>query len=144
MLELVRPAKIDAVCAGLVFMMAIVLVSESQTARSAHSDNELGLPTGNGYREGAVIERILGQFEQQGGRIVFVAQGGERFTALENLNLQRVAEKLQLEAGTLSWSISGHVTEYSGARYLLISRAQARRASPSEARRSPSSAASVR
>jgi hypothetical protein len=75
-------------------------------------------------REGTMLENQLGRFEMTGERVVFVlGNEGARFYALENLNLQRVAERISDSPETLIWSISGKVTEYRGGNYLFIHRA---------------------
>ena len=91
-------------------------------------------------REGANLESTAGSFVRQGDRLVFVLPGGARLITLENLNLQRVADKLDVDGASLSWTVSGQVTECRGAFYLLITRAQARRGVQQEARRPVSTA----
>ena len=76
-------------------------------------------------REGTEITRQLGTFTLVGQRISFTtADGRRRFTALENLLLERIARATADNAKTAQWSVSGVVTEYRGANYLLISHAE--------------------
>lgn len=76
-------------------------------------------------REGEVVENIAGHFRRMGERILFQpAKGGRPWPVLENLSLERVARTIQ-DTGKLNspWTVSGVVTEYRGANYLLLSRA---------------------
>lgn len=136
MLDLLRTAKVDAVCASFVLVAVLLAVGGLQTAHSTEpaipSQDTPDLSTAS-PREGAVLQNQAGQFQRQGGRLVFVTTDGQRFTALENLNLQRVADKLELDNAAFTWLVSGTVTEYRGDRFLLISRAQARRLSDAQA-----------
>jgi hypothetical protein len=90
-----------------------------------------------GYREGMRLENAVGSFERNGDRIWFVLSDGQRLASLENLNLERIADKLDTDTGPLSWTVSGLVTEYRGRCYLLVSRAQAKRLAGHQARRQP-------
>lgn len=73
------------------------------------------------YREGTVVEDYYGQFKTSGKRWVFVVdQDTERYVALENLNLERVARILAERPDSPTWRITGQITEFSGANYLLI------------------------
>jgi hypothetical protein len=137
MLELVRTAKVDAACAGLVLVAVLFVAGVGQTAHSTEAAQAIEGTQATDpalLREGALIQNLSGQFQRQGNRLVFVAADGRRLTALENLNLQRVADKLEVDA-TFTWFVWGTVTEFRGDRFLLISRAQARRVADMQARR---------
>jgi hypothetical protein len=54
---------------------------------------------------------------------MFYAADNRRFTTLENLNLERVARVISDSPDTLEWTVSGTITEFQGANYLLLSRA---------------------
>jgi hypothetical protein len=54
---------------------------------------------------------------------MFYAESGVRYGGLENLNLERVASVINENPEQLQWSVSGTITEYRGANYLLVSRA---------------------
>ena len=59
-----------------------------------------------------------------GGRVLFfTADGKRRFVGLENLNLERVARTIAESPQTLQWSVTGTITEYRGANFLLVRRA---------------------
>lgn len=79
------------------------------------------------FRDGSQIKNATGVFRRNGDRLDFVMAGGVKLTTLENLNLERIEDKLSLDTGALSWTVSGTVTVYRDQFYLLISRAKARR-----------------
>jgi len=75
-------------------------------------------------REGSEIVSQPGAFSSVGDRIVFVtADGRQRYTALENLCLERVARAIADTPERLQWSVTGVVTEYRSANYVLLRRA---------------------
>jgi hypothetical protein len=75
--------------------------------------------------EGDELVDQAGQFRISGDRVVFVtADGQHRLPALENLPLERVANAIDGNPAQLEWIVSGKVTEYRGANYLLLTRAQ--------------------
>ena len=75
-------------------------------------------------REGTKLVDTLGHFKTTGDRATFFSSDGQhRLRGLENLALERVARVLSESSGKLEWSVSGPVTEYRGANYLLITRA---------------------
>jgi hypothetical protein len=74
-------------------------------------------------REGTEIREVPGQFIQLDGRFEFVsADGVYRLRMLENLALERASRKVDESAQSVVWSVSGIVTEYQGANYLLVKR----------------------
>lgn len=74
-------------------------------------------------REGIHLDGRAGQF-RPGDRWIFVPfDGRERFTVLENLNLERIAKLMAERPDVTAWRVSGRVTEYRGANYLLIEHA---------------------
>ncbi|QDT72363.1 hypothetical protein [Lacipirellula limnantheis] len=83
-------------------------------------------------REGTRLKDVVGRFRQSGDALVFVDAENREFGGLLNLNLERVARMLQSveEPESVTWSVSGTVTEYSGQNHLLISRAVFRSAAP--------------
>ncbi|HEY2411364.1 MAG TPA: hypothetical protein VGI40_03940 [Pirellulaceae bacterium] len=74
-------------------------------------------------REGTKLVDVVGTFQSAGGdSISFSRDGGkESFRVLENLALQRVGQALDLNAK--HWVVSGVITEYRGANYLLLTKA---------------------
>lgn len=85
-------------------------------------------------REGTQLQDEPGRFNVSGSQTTFVAADGTNYIALANLNLERVEKICSSSPGSGEWLITGAVTEYQGANYLLISRA--RRKAPSKATRS--------
>lgn len=66
----------------------------------------------------------VGRFSMSGDRVVFIAADGQQLIALENLPLQQVAKTIDGNTAPLQWIVSGKVTEYRGANFLLLSRAE--------------------
>ncbi|WP_428308800.1 hypothetical protein [Lacipirellula sp.] len=83
-------------------------------------------------REGTELKNVIGRFRQVGDTLTFIDGQNREIGGLPNLNLERVSRVLQTveEPESVSWSISGRVTEYSGRNFLLISRAVFRSAAP--------------
>ena len=53
----------------------------------------------------------------------FLADGKGRLVGLENLTLQRIAQVIADSPERLRWTVTGTITEYRGANYLLVRRA---------------------
>jgi hypothetical protein len=83
-------------------------------------------------REGSRLKDVIGRFRQSGDSLVFIDGENRELGGLPNLNLERIARMLQSveEPESVTWSISGTVTEYSGQNHLLITRAVFRSAAP--------------
>ena len=78
---------------------------------------------GQRLREGEVIEAI-GTLELVGDGATFRPREGQvTLRVLENLALERVARVLGESRDEREWIISGTVTEYRGANYILIQKA---------------------
>lgn len=77
------------------------------------------------YREGTRMVDRMGYFQSTGDRLAFYTQDDEqRFPALENLALERVARVIgESTSDGMQWSVSGVLTEYRGENYLLVTRA---------------------
>jgi hypothetical protein len=85
-------------------------------------------------REGTQLRDERGQFALNGTRVIFVsADDKRRFVGLENLALQRISQLVGGDFNDVEWIVSGLVTEYQGANYLLILRAT--KAAPGSGRR---------
>ncbi len=79
--------------------------------------------TGTRLREGTELREVPGQFLQVDGRFEFAsADGVYRLRMLENLALERAARKVSDSPQGVVWNVSGIVTEYEGANYLLVKR----------------------
>jgi hypothetical protein len=84
------------------------------------------------YREGMKLEDERGEFQRFAGRWAFRCNStAARFLVLENLGLQRVVEQVTESPEATEWTTSGLITEFRGARYLLLTRA-VQRANDSE------------
>jgi hypothetical protein len=78
----------------------------------------------NRIREGTELTDVLGYFTVTGSRVTFIAaESGNRFAGLENLNLERISKMISKAPKQMDWEVSGEVTEYRGANYLLVRRA---------------------
>jgi hypothetical protein len=75
-------------------------------------------------REGMELVDQLGQFKVSHERtIVALAEGNRQLIVLENLCLERVVKILAGNPEAGNWLVSGTVTEYRGANYVLLRRA---------------------
>jgi hypothetical protein len=78
-------------------------------------------------REGTKLIDQVGTFEFLGDRATFVPAGSkDSFRVLENLALERISRQQVDTRGQQEWTISGVLTEFKGANYLLITKAVAR------------------
>ncbi len=78
-------------------------------------------------REGSKLEDIHGKFDFAGERMAFYPTGEtESFRVLENLSLERIWQATQDSNRRDEWLVSGTVTEYRGANYLLVTKAVVR------------------
>jgi hypothetical protein len=98
------------------------------TALPADDDRSASPQANLRVREGTEIVNQLGYFRITGGRVLFsTADGKRRFVGLENLNLERVARAIAGSPQTLQWDVTGTITEYRGANFLLVRRAVLKR-----------------
>ncbi len=78
----------------------------------------------NRIREGTEFNDQAGYFRITGNRVTFfTADGRGRFMGLENLNLERISRAISNNPAQLEWMVSGEITEYRGANFLLVHRA---------------------
>jgi hypothetical protein len=76
-------------------------------------------------REGGEITNQAGYFHASGNRLAFESADNKRsFIALENRNLERVAQAVAENAKQLEWIVSGTISEYRGENFLLVNRAE--------------------
>jgi hypothetical protein len=76
------------------------------------------------WREGSRLIDQLGYFKVTGDHVTFVSSEGKlKFDGLENLAIERIARTIGDSPDQLEWSISGVITEYRGANYLLVTQA---------------------
>ncbi len=85
-------------------------------------------------REGTEIKEVEGVFRMTGDRVTFFSEDGQRrYVALENLNLERIVARIADDPTPRQWRVTGLVTEFRGANYLLVRRALLKsRGQPSE------------
>jgi hypothetical protein len=78
---------------------------------------------GQRAREGSLVSDETGSFEFVGERIIFVPVGGrESLRVLENLALERIVRELGDARDQRNWVVSGVLTEFKGANYLLVTK----------------------
>ena len=77
------------------------------------------------HREGFELVEQIGTFRLAGDRIVFYSEDGRlRLVVLENLALARVANVLGANPEPMRWKVTGTLTEYRNANYLLLRRVE--------------------
>lgn len=77
------------------------------------------------YREGKSVRDLKGSVRVVQSRYIFFPEGDSfRFVLLENLNLERIARAMAERTEETLWEIDAEITEFNGANYLLIQRAQ--------------------
>jgi hypothetical protein len=87
--------------------------------------------SGERQREGTRLTDVNGRFELAGDRVMFYpAAGRESYRLLENLALERVGQVLSESRSKQEWTISGTLTEFRGANYLLLTKAVIKAGSP--------------
>ena len=75
-------------------------------------------------REGTALVDQAGVFQTAGDRVTFLTSDGQRrFVVLENLQLERISRAVGDSLTPPQWTVSGAVTEFCGANYLLVDRA---------------------
>lgn len=76
------------------------------------------------WREGTRLIEQMGRFRATGDRLSFTSNDGAlHFDCLENLCGQRVSRAVTDSPEPLVWTVSGELTEFHGANYLLLSQA---------------------
>ncbi|MDX1945986.1 MAG: hypothetical protein SFU86_11365 [Pirellulaceae bacterium] len=79
---------------------------------------------GERLREGTKLIDVVGTFRFTGDQVAFSpAAGGDSVRVLENLALERIARLLGEIRGVPTWVVSGQITEYRGANFLLVTKA---------------------
>jgi hypothetical protein len=96
----------------------------SGTAASAVAGSQATKPAER-LREGTRLIDVTGSFQAVGADSVsFLANGNkDSYRVLENLALQRVSFSLEENRTLRQWIVSGTITEYRGANYLLLTKA---------------------
>ena len=116
---------------GIAIMLVGFSVAEEPIPRES-TKRTLVKPVSNSrskeirQREGTKLVEIAGRFMIAGERVTFVPQEaaeGVAYRVLENLALERVLDNLNESRSDRLWIVSGTLSEYRGANYLLISKA---------------------
>ncbi len=111
------------VAACLIGAVGTLVAAQRQSTRESGEMGAGGDAQGMRVREGSVIE-VSGFFKVSGDRAMFTtADGTGRYTALENLNLERIAIAVGESPDPLLWNVTGTVTEFRGSNFLLVTRA---------------------
>ena len=88
-------------------------------------DKSIGNDQTNRLREGGEIINQAGYFRTAGNRVAFVsADNKNQFITLENHNMERIAQAIADNSNQSQWIVSGMISEYRGANFLLVSRAE--------------------
>lgn len=82
-----------------------------------------GEKPGEKLREGTRLTDEIGGFSRVGERVSFAPSKGDSLKCLENLALERIARAIDESQGQRQWIVSGVVTEFKGANYLLVTKA---------------------
>ena len=111
----VRPAL-----AGGRFSAAAATVTHSNNSSAPAAAKK----TAERQREGTRISDEIGTFQFVGDRVAFLPSGNkDSYRVLENLALERISQALGESRGQRMWVVSGTLTEFRGANYLLVSKA---------------------
>ncbi len=101
--------------------------SESASAETADplSEDDAAAASALRLREGTQLTDHVGYFRQNGESLTFVDKEGRELGGLPNLGLERIIRMLKSveEPESVTWSVSGTITEFAGRNYLLVSRA---------------------
>ena len=102
------------------------------TAEAPASDRDAGDGSQLRLREGTRLKDASGRFRRDGDSLTFIDGSNREIGGLPNLNLERVMRMLKTveEPESVTWIVSGVVTEFTGRNYLLISRAVYKSAAP--------------
>jgi hypothetical protein len=76
-------------------------------------------------REGTRLTEVAGSFVAVGEDSITFSPAGSKdsYRVLENLALQRISQQLDENRGQRPWIVSGLITEFRGANYLLVTKA---------------------
>jgi hypothetical protein len=127
------PLKTMAVVTGL-FMLTLAWSLRAESPPPAAKAAQVrpapaGTKTDEGgkrLREGTRLIDVAGRFESNGDRwVFFLADTEESYKVLENLALERIHKVLEETRASdkPQWIVSGTMTEFAGANYLLVSKA---------------------
>jgi hypothetical protein len=114
---------------GLVSRRPVTANEQSTPAAAAAPPAGAGAgPTkaGERLREGTRLVDVSGTFTPVGADgVTFSPDGGkDAYRLLQNLALERISRTLEEQRVPGRWIVSGLITEYRGANYLLVTKAQ--------------------
>lgn len=119
-----------AVVGGIVAVfLAVSLLPGFSNELAAPSVRPPSTPAAPSFRlrEGTQFIDKAGRFKLLGDQVIFEpSDGSARFGGLENLQLERIVRVLNENPQPPEWLVSGNITEYTGANYLLVTRATLR------------------
>ena len=119
-------AAVVLFAAGLSWLEALGAADQQARPTAASSAEPESAPEQANLRvrEGTEIVGEFGYFRMTGGRVVFfTGDGKRRFVGLENLHLERISRAVAESRHSLRWDVTGTITEYRGANFLLVRRA---------------------
>jgi hypothetical protein len=109
---------------GWVWAPSVVETAESSEAADSAELGQDATSASGRLREGTRLAGQIGYFKPAGDRLIFQAvDGTHRMRVLENLSLERIARRVGDSPERLEWVISGEVSEFQGANYLLVTQA---------------------
>lgn len=118
-------SRASAACLALALVSGWGEASQATGEAPAPTRTEGSASTAGIIREGTAVVDGLGSFSVQGERVSFQAQDESlNVMVLENLALERIVRQVTETPKMLLWSVQGTLTEFRGANFLLITRAQ--------------------
>jgi hypothetical protein len=119
--------RYSSLCLLVVALLPLVVLGDEAKTPPAlavlHRRTE-GVRSGDRQREGTRLTDVVGRFELAGDRVTFhPANERENYRVLENLALERVGQVLGESRARHEWTVTGVLTEYRGANYLLLQKA---------------------
>ena len=94
------------------------------TVKSSTASGPAAAKAAERQREGTRISDEIGTFQFVGDRVAFLPSGNkDSYRVLENLALERISQALGESRGQRTWVVSGTLTEFRGANYLLVTKA---------------------
>ena len=122
-----RPTLVGIVGTAALLLSVALAPAEYAPRADSHGARQMATERSDGVRrtrEGTEMADRHGFFRMTGDRMTFFTlEGRQRFVALENLNLERIARAVANDPDRLTWSVTGTITEFRGANYLLVRRA---------------------
>lgn len=129
-----RLCRLPLILSVVLVAPALVAVADPPNSlRAGPTSGGAATSTGNSsaaksserLREGTRLVDVAGTFQSTGpDNISFLANGNkESYRVLQNLALQRISQSLEENRALRQWTVSGTITEFRGANYLLVTKA---------------------